>query len=329
MANIVYGIGISHAPGALGWPEAAAPDVLKRVEEATATLGQRLRDSRPDVIVAILDDHFENQYRNLLPTVSIGVADHHIGPAKQWLEALRLTDQETFPGAPVIAESLLRSMIKRGFDLARLGSIEYGNNLLVPWKNMEVSSDIPVIPVFINVFSAPLMPYMRALALGQALREAVLELDDGLRVAFIATGGLSHWPPFWTLSSSEEDRFLQQRMKRFQTEGKTYLATDPGLYTDLAEYEIRMAKLSQEHGVPLVNAEWDRSFLKALETSDMSYLEALTFEEVEAHGGHGGHEILNWLALFGAMDCAPGRLLAYEDVTEWICGMAYMDFEIS
>lgn len=326
MASIVAGIGLSHAPGALGWPEAAAPDVQKRVQDATSALGKRLKDSRPDVIVAFLDDHFENHYRNLLPTVSIGIADHHIGPAKQWLEALRLTEQERFPGAPAIAEKLMRSLVSQGFDLARLGTIEYGNNLLVPWKNMGVSSDIPVIPVFINVFSAPLMPYMRALALGRAFREAVLDLEGDLRVAFIATGGLSHWPPFWTLSSSEEDRFLQQRMKKFQTEGKSYLTTDPNLYTDLADYEIRMAKLSQENGVPLVNAEWDRAFLKALETQDMSYLEGLTFEEVEAQGGHGGHEILNWLALYGAMACAPGRVLAYEDVTEWICGMAYMDF---
>ena len=54
----------------------------------------------PDVIIAFLDDHFENHFRSLMPTVGIGVADSHPGPATQWLEALRLTRQERFGSAP-------------------------------------------------------------------------------------------------------------------------------------------------------------------------------------------------------------------------------------
>ncbi|HUT48126.1 MAG TPA: extradiol dioxygenase [Alphaproteobacteria bacterium] len=329
MAEIVAGIGISHAPGALGWPDAPPKDVKQRLDHAAARLGRRMIDARPDVIIALLDDHFENHFRNLLPTLAIGVADHHMGPAEIWLEALRLDRQETFPGQPDVAEALLRSCVAQGFDVARMGAIEYGNNLLVPWKIMDLGEPIPVIPIYFNVFSPPLMPYTRAVAFGRALRKAVHDLQSDLRVAFLATGGLSHWPPFWTDSSDPDDEFLQMRMRRFQTEGRPYLANDPGLYTDLAEYEIRMARENQwpanaEH--PLVNDEWDREFLAALERGDEAYVAALSYEEVEREAGHGAHEILNWLALMGAMGSAPAQIVAYEAVPDWICGMAYVDF---
>jgi len=329
MAKIVAGIGISHAPGALGWPDAPPGDVKGRVEQAAGHLGRRMIDARPDVIVALLDDHFENHFRSLMPTLAIGVADHHIGPAELWLEALRLDRQEIFPGAPDIAEALLRSCVAQGFDITRMGAIEYGNNLLVPWKIMHLGDPIPVIPVYFNVFSPPLMPYTRAVEFGRALKEAVDGLHSDLRVAFLATGGLSHWPPFWTDSSDKDDEFLQIRMKRFQTEGRPYLADDPRLYTDLAEYEIRLAHdnkwpANAEH--PLVNDEWDREFLAALERGDEAYVAALSFEEVEREGGHGAHEILNWLALMGTMNAAPAQIVAYETVSDWICGMAFVDF---
>ena len=104
---------------------------------------------------------------------------------------------------------------------------------------------------------------------------------------------------------------------------------EAGLYSDLAEYEIRMARENRwpanaEH--PLVNDGWDRAFLAALERGDETYVAALSFEQVEREGGHGAHEIINWLALMGAMDGAPAQIVAYEAVPDWICGMAYVDF---
>ena len=63
MAKIVSAISMSHAPGLSGWPEAAAPDVLARIKAALARIKGYLEDSEPDVIVAFLDDHFENHFR--------------------------------------------------------------------------------------------------------------------------------------------------------------------------------------------------------------------------------------------------------------------------
>lgn len=68
-----------------------------------------------------------------MPSIAIGVADSHVGPADQWMETLRIKEKTVFPGAPDIAEHLLSSLVESGFDVSRAGSTEYGNNLLMPW----------------------------------------------------------------------------------------------------------------------------------------------------------------------------------------------------
>jgi 2,3-dihydroxyphenylpropionate 1,2-dioxygenase len=145
---------------------------------------------------------------------------------------------------------------------------------------------------------------------------------------FLATGGLSHWPPVWTEGVPEDDEFLQ-RMKRYQTEGKHVALEDPQLYSDLAKYEIEMFSKMQwplKHQHPLVNEEWDREMLSAFERGDVAKLRACTFDDVESGGGHGGHELLNWMAVLGAMDGSPADLIAYEPVVEWITGMGYIAY---
>ena len=330
MTKIVAAISMSHAPGATGWPDAPEKKMKERLAAAHSALAKYLDDARPNAIVAFLDDHFENHFRNLMPTFSIGIAPTHSGPADHMIKALLLDKRETLPGVPTVAQTLLTKLVAKGFDVARMGEVEYGNNLMVPLKLIRPQFDIPVIPIFTNVFSPPLISTSRAYAFGAAVREVLEEIPGDLRVALLATGGLSHWPPVWMEDSPEDDAFLQ-RMKRYQTEGKEVLKTDPDIYTDLAKYEIEMAAKNQfplncQH--PLVNADWDREFLDALGRGDIQYMNELTYDEVEAKGGHGAHEILNWIAVMGAMHGAPAQVVGYEPVIEWICGMGYATYRV-
>jgi 2,3-dihydroxyphenylpropionate 1,2-dioxygenase len=322
MAEIVGGVCVSHAPGWLGWPDAPPADQRANVAGFAKEVADYLDAIRPDVIIAILDDHFENLYRNLMPTFAIGIADSHAGPADYWLEALGLSEKLAIPSNPELSTELLSSLLRDGFDIARMGAIEYGNNLIVPWQFICPRNDIPVIPVFVNVFSPPLPSVERAYALGEALSRAVKSSRFGGRVAFVATGGLSHWPPFWIEQFDGADAFLD-RMRRFQTEGRPILEADPNLMVDLAAYEIEMARSSNR---PLVNAGWDLEFLAALGRGDTAAIKAYAYDEVEREAGHGGHEILNWAAVMGAMGGRPARIVGYEAVTEWICGMAFATY---
>ena len=328
MAHVVNAISMSHAPGALGWPDAPEEGARNRIDATHRELRERLDASKPDLIIAFLDDHFENHFRNLMPTFAIGIAPSHSGPADYMMEALRFDKKVTLPSDAAVAEHLLSELITAGFDVARMGEIEYGNNLMMPLRFLRPEFDIPVVPIYINVFSPPLPSMARAYDLGAAVRKIVDAMPGDTRIAFLATGGLSHWPPVWTSDAPVDDSFLQ-RMKRYQTEGKQVAIEDPGLYSDLAKYEIEMAAKGQWHNQPhpLVNEQWDREVIAAFGRGDTQYLKAMTYREIEDGGGHGGQEMLNWIAVMGAMNGAPAEVLCYEPVMEWICGMGHIYYE--
>ena len=320
MSEFVCGIGMSHAPGILGWPDAPAAPVRERIDQAVQGLRDYLDETAPDVLIAFLDDHFDNHFRNLMPVFALGVADSHTGPGDHYLQMLRLDKVSEIPSRPDLAEQLLSDLVHNGYDVARMGRIEYGNNLMVPLHLIRPQMDIPIVPVFINVFTPPLPPVSRVFQLGQLIRRLLQDRPE--RIGFIGTGGLSHWPPIWNERSSPDDAFLQ-RMKRFQTEGRGVLLEDPNLLTDLGQYEIEMAAKASQ---PLVNEEWDRHFLHLVANGDKDAVCSMTYEEVDRDAGHGGHEIFNWVALMGAMGARPAEILAYEPVEEWICGMGFLKY---
>ena len=322
--------------GAIAFPETAHPDARARTEEATRKLGKSLTDAKPNILIAFLDDHFENFYRSNMPTIAVGVADTHSGPADQLMQALRIPKKHVFPGNPKLAEHILTSLVHDGFDCSRVGSAEFGQNLLMPWVLMQTNlqpADLCVIPIYLNVFTPPLMKYSRAYALGEAVSRAIEKMPEECHVGLICTGGLSHWPPFWNPNQAGDppsDPFLM-KMKEFQTYGPPVLQKYPELFVELDHYEIEMAKkneypLNSKH--PLVNVDWDKKFLDHYCAGDKEWLKNLTYEEVEEEAGHGGHEILNYVAVSGAMGGRKATKVLYELVLEWITGMAYVDFEV-
>lgn len=237
MAKIVSAISMSHVPGALGWADAPSAQQRERLAMIHAKLKRCIDETKPNLIIAFLDDHFENNFRNLMPTLGVPVSDVNIGPAEYMMEALKFDKQHSIASNAEIAQMLLEKLIHGGFDATRMGTIEYGNNLMMPLFFINPEFTIPVVPVYINVFSPPLMPYSRAYDLGLKVFEIIDSLPDDYRVHFLATGGLSHWPPVWVEGAPENDELLQ-RMKVYQTVGKSALIDDPTLYSDFAQYEM-------------------------------------------------------------------------------------------
>jgi OH-DDVA oxygenase len=68
----------------------------------------------------------------------------------------------------------------------------------------------PLIPILVNTYRPLNTPSpIRCLALGQALRRAIATLDPELRVAVIASGGLSHF-----LCEEEFDRDILEKLEQ-------------------------------------------------------------------------------------------------------------------
>lgn len=327
MSQIVGGISMSHAPGIVGWPEDVEPQQLGRMNAAVARIAEYLDAVRPDVVVAFLDDHFENIFRSMAPTFAIPVAESHQGPADYFVKVLRMTEPIEVPGAPEFASELLRRTVHQGFDVTRMGRIDYGNNLMAVWNLLRPQNDIPVVPVMVNVYHPPLPTMNRAYELGQGVRAAIESMPGEERVVILSTGGLSHWPPIWLEHISDWPEPLKpyiERMRRYQFEGRKVLEEDPTLHRDMGIYERKMAELMPR---PVVAPEWDQHFLSLIEKGDAAAVRALTYEDIEGNAGFGAHEVLNWAAGMGAMGGVAATVLNYEPVPEWICGMGFAIYD--
>jgi len=77
-----------------------------------------------------------------------------------------------------------------------------------------------------------------------------------------------------------------------------------------------------------INPEFDKRVLAAASEGRGADLAALTFDEIEEHGGNGGQEIRNWIAVLGATSGARGEVLAYEPVTEWLTGCGVVALKV-
>jgi len=71
-----------------------------------------------------------------------------------------------------------------------------------------------------------------------------------------------------------------------------------------------------------INDEFDREFLRLLESGSAEKFTRYDDKEVEARAGPGAHEIRTWVALAGALPGAKAEILSYEPVKAWATGCA-------
>ncbi|MFN8164338.1 MAG: hypothetical protein U0R26_11040 [Solirubrobacterales bacterium] len=318
MGEIVAAIAMSHAPPLTADYDAPPADMLARIHGSLNEMREILDRANPDVIVAVVDDHFENFFGDFMPTVAISVADTNFGPPDHYLEWLKIPQHE-IPNNADLAREMLRDTRAAGFGPVQSGRVAMGHALMVPLHFLRPQIDIPVVPVLTNVFTPPLADADYMYRFGEALRDTIDRRSE--RAAVLATGALSHWPPFWSPDSPEDDEFLQ-RMRRFQTTGLAVLEEDPKLFVDMGIREKEMA----ESGAPLVNAEWDETMMKIFAEGDVEAIRGLEYDRVEQEGGNGGHEILNWVTMAGMLGGAPMRAHSYDDCPEWMCGMGFLSW---
>jgi len=96
------------------------------------------------------------------------------------------------PGHPRLAQHLARSLVDDGFDLAVMREQVVDHGILSPLPMLDENWAVPIVPVGINVVWDPLPSPRRCWELGRALGQAIRSYDEGIRVAVIGTGGLSH-----------------------------------------------------------------------------------------------------------------------------------------
>jgi hypothetical protein len=204
--------------------------------------------ARIDVAIILGKDQKEI-WPDLSPSIAIYSGEEvHNGPPQRPVYA---PDHHVVHKAhPQLADYLLRAFQKENFDLADL--IKWPENVWME-RQMGRKADYPVVPhaysfvyhqimgdkppphvpILLNLFYPPTQPSMRrCIEFGRVLRDAILAWPENIRVAVIASGGLTHF-----VNDEEFDHRVLKMLREYDYEG---LAAVPDSYYQSGTSEIKI-----------------------------------------------------------------------------------------
>jgi gallate dioxygenase len=193
MARIIGGIAASHTP-TIGF----AYDRNKRddpvwapIFENFAPLAAWLAEKRPDVLVFIYNDHVTSFFFDHYSAFALGV-----GPEWQAAdEGAGARDLPSIKGHPRLAAHIGRSLMADEFDMSFFQHRALDHGCFSPLSVLcphEPEWPVCIVPLQMGVLQFPIPSARRFYKLGGALRRAIESYPEDLRVAIVATGGLSH-----------------------------------------------------------------------------------------------------------------------------------------
>ena len=189
MASLVGAFASSHAPlMARDWE---AVDAARRdaISKTFSELARRVVEAKPDVLIVVSPDHWVNFFLDNLPSVCIGVGQTHKGPPEPWLSHLPYA---SVAGHPAFAGHLARTALDEGFEPSLSHHLELDHGFVIPLWKMGIDPLPPLVPIIVNSIEPPLPSLRRCLAWGDLIRGAIERYPGDLRVAILATGGVSH-----------------------------------------------------------------------------------------------------------------------------------------
>jgi gallate dioxygenase len=193
MAVIIGGIASSHSPTiGFAFDKKKQDDpVWAPIFKAYEPISEWLAAKKPDVLFMIFNDH-----------VTSFAFDHYSNFALGVGEEYRVADEGGDPrklppakGHTGLSHHIASSLVADEFDLSFFQDrpLDHGffSPLCMLWPH---DPDWPgkMIPLQVGVLQAPSPSPGRCYKLGQALRRAIESYPEDLKVAIVATGGLSH-----------------------------------------------------------------------------------------------------------------------------------------
>jgi 2,3-dihydroxyphenylpropionate 1,2-dioxygenase len=309
MSAITLGIGASHTTLMnTHWHAVKHIDRAERFRDALGAACIRLKAEKPDVAVILGSNHFRGFYLDLIPAFTIGVG-----------ECIASGESGT-PSGPqqvdtVLARHIAEHLLENDFDIAFSAKLQIDHGISHALQYVLAGIDVPIVPIIINVFAPPLPSLARCARLGEALSRAIDAFSGNRKVAVIASGGLSHhlpWPD-WRTPADDDDEFLVEAWLNGRTHWKDYEAR---------RREIVLKATGSPDGRFEINGDFDRDFLRQVEAGKISTLLGRSTEDLQVEAGNGGQEIRSWIAMAAALHYAPGEVLSYEEIPEWLTGMA-------
>ncbi|SAL31203.1 gallate dioxygenase [Caballeronia concitans] len=193
MARIIGGIAASHTP-TIGF----AFDKNKRddpvwapIFKNFAPLADWIEEKRPDVIVTIYNDHVTSFFFDHYSAFALGVGpEWHVAD-----EGGGARDLPPIKGHPALAAHIGKSLVTDEFDMSFFQNKPLDHGCFSPLSMLCPHTPewpVSIVPLQMGVLQLPMPSARRFYKLGRALRRAIESYPEDIKVAILATGGLSH-----------------------------------------------------------------------------------------------------------------------------------------
>jgi 2,3-dihydroxyphenylpropionate 1,2-dioxygenase len=251
----------------------------------------------PELVVVFAPDHYTDIHLELVPPFCIG------------LRAEAVADYGGFAGKINVPSELAARCVgylrERDIDIAVSHSMKVDHGFSQPLHNVCGGvGRYPVLPICINTTCNPLSPFRRIRLLGEAVGEFARQA--GKRVAFLASGGLSHHPAniFPQDLAGAPDKIKEYLMyggrsgEMSVADWHKYLGEQTVLGGRSVIEGRRTAKDFR------LNREWDERFLSAFIKGDYAVFDSWDPTEIVRDAGVAAMEIQQWIAAASAAQIA-------------------------
>jgi len=193
MARIIGAVACSHTP-TIGFAfdkNKQQDPVWAPIFEAFAPVQRWLAERKPDVLFFIYNDHVSSFFFDHYSAFSLGVGERH----EVADEGGGARDLPALAGHPALARHIGRSLVADEFDMSFFQDRALDHGVFSPLSLLCPHGQAwptPVVPLQVGVLQSPVPSARRCWRLGQALRRAIESYPEDLKVAIVATGGLSH-----------------------------------------------------------------------------------------------------------------------------------------
>jgi aromatic ring-opening dioxygenase catalytic subunit (LigB family) len=179
----------SHGPLLVREWDAIPRDQKERLASAFAELGLRISVLDPDVVVTVAPDHWSNFFLDNIPSVCIGIGETNDGPPEPWMKDF---PHRELAGHPEFAMHLARTALEGGFEPSLSHRLKLDHGFCIPLWRMGLAKLPRIVPMVVNSIEPPLPSISRCVEWGGLLKKAIHSFEKNIRVAVLATGGLSH-----------------------------------------------------------------------------------------------------------------------------------------
>lgn len=326
MAKIIGGIGASHSP-TIGF----AKDTNKQNDPAWAPIFEGFAEVRKwvqakkvEVLFVIYNDHVTSFFFDHYSAFALGIDDVY-RPADEGGGPREVPPAR---GHAALARHIAAAMVADEFDMSFFQNKPLDHGCLSP-LSMLADEKGPwngsIVPLQVGVLQMPIPSAKRCYKLGKTLRKAIQSFpDENLRVAIVATGGLSHQV------HGERAGFLNED---WDNEFLRLLETSPQKLVDmrLAEYAVLGGMEGAEVIMWLIMrgalSDKVRRVHSATYAPSVTNIATLVFEdlgeepsvaELDAYRQHIGYELAGAEALAGTYPFSLDRSLGSFRINDFL-----------